>query len=245
MFQDAANTLGASLIQFINDNVQGVISANQPFEQDSKNYIDDVSFWLDPASATNVSIWSNPSRNAIMIDIPAAGAQFSTRDFKYKYAPGPGFTSVAKGSADVNFQDVQISFGCAFRTADSNGRSIMQIDIVDFNISIDKKDLDFDFNWDGVTGAVIGTIEPIMMLIFKGTIVDEIENAIEGAVGALSPIINQLLIAQNAETELISGWINDWEVYDVTITDTTLDISTIGLMYDENVGRVFPDRTIP
>jgi hypothetical protein len=71
----------------------------------------------------------------------------------------------------------------------------MQIDIVDFSIDIGRKNLKFDFNWDGASGAVIGTVEPLVIVVFKGMICNAIESAIGDAVNALSPIINQLLIA--------------------------------------------------
>ena len=143
-----------------------------------------------------MEIYTDPSQNAIVLNIPNGGAVFSTGDFKYKYAPGPGFTSVAKGSAVVTFEDVQIRIGLKFRTADkSDGRSIMQVDAVDVYVNINRRDLDFDFRWDGISGDVISIVEMAIIPIFKGLIVDAIANGIEDAIYAITPLLNDALWA--------------------------------------------------
>jgi hypothetical protein len=87
---------------------------------------------------------------------------------------------------------VQIRFGLQFKTEinPDNGRSIMQVDIIDFYMDLNRKNLDFDFDWDGLSGSVISAIEPVIMLIFKGTICDEIEDAVEDVVYMLNPMVN-------------------------------------------------------
>jgi hypothetical protein len=44
---------------------------------------------------------------------------------------------------------------------------------------------------------------------------------------------------------LVSNWVNDWEVSSIDITDIAFNIATRGMMYDERIGRVYPDQSIP
>jgi hypothetical protein len=49
---------------------------------------------------------------------------------------------------------------------------------------------------------------------------------------------------QNAETEIVENWVNDWEVFNIDITESALNIGTRGLMFDRREGREYPDRSI-
>ena len=45
-----------------------------------------------------------------------------------------------------------------------------------------------------------------------------LEDVVEDVIYSLNPLINDFFVEQNAETEIVDNWVNDWEVFDVDIT---------------------------
>lgn len=69
----------------------------------------------------------------------------------------------------------------------------MQAEIIDFYMDLNRKNLDFDFDWDGKNSGGMGVAEMFVIPLFKGKICDTITDVVEDVVYMLNPILNNFL----------------------------------------------------
>lgn len=63
-----------------------------------------------------------------------------------------------KGNAYVTLADVQISFGLKFESGET--------EVIDFFMDLNRDNLDFDIDFDGISGPVVDTVKTLVLPIF-------------------------------------------------------------------------------
>ena len=160
--------------------------------------------------ANNVLFETDVANNALKLTANKLTAKYNCDSFR-----AHEWIFVAKGHLEVDMNDVNIGLGLKFKTQTlADGRVVPAVEAVDVLVDIDRNDIKLHI-WGNIWTDFASAFE----IFFKGTVVDDIRDAIRSTLETTVPdYINEFLAQQDGalaisdftEGEYAKNWFLDW-----------------------------------